>query len=61
MRSKLLLLSLFLMSSIGFSQSIDLTGVVKDASTGEPLAGVSILLKSTQNGTISDFDGNFKI
>lgn len=60
MRSKLLLLSLLLMSSIGFSQTIDLIGVVKDANTGEPLAGVSIFLKNSQNGTISDFDGNFK-
>lgn len=28
---------------------------------GEPLIGVSILVKGTSNGTISDIDGNFKI
>ena len=28
---------------------------------GEPLIGVSILVKGTSNGTITDMDGNFKI
>lgn len=30
-------------------------------SKGEPLIGVSILVKGTSNGTITDMDGNFKI
>ena len=35
-------------------------GVVKDAATGEPLAGASVILKgSTQYGTSTDLDGNF--
>ena len=33
-------------------------GVVKDQK-GEPLIGVSIVVKGTTNGTASDFDGNF--
>ncbi len=28
---------------------------------GEPLAGVNIVVKGTQQGTVSDFDGNFKL
>ena len=35
-------------------------GTVKDAS-GETLIGVSILVKGTTNGTITDVDGNFSI
>lgn len=34
------------------------TGTVVDE-TGEPLIGVSILVKGTTNGSITDFDGNF--
>jgi hypothetical protein len=35
-------------------------GVVKD-DTGEPLIGVSIIVKGTHYGTITDLDGNFEI
>ena len=35
-------------------------GVIKDAS-GEPVIGASILENGTNNGTISDFDGNFEL
>lgn len=39
-------------------QSGNVKGIVKDQ-TGEPLIGVSIIVKGTTNGTASDFDGNF--
>ena len=39
---------------------ITASGTVID-SKGEPLIGVSILVKGTSNGTITDMDGNFKI
>ena len=39
---------------------ITVSGTVTD-SKGEPLIGVSILVKGTSNGTITDMDGNFKI
>ena len=35
-------------------------GKVKDAN-GEPLIGVSILVKGTTNGTVTDIDGNFSL
>lgn len=35
-------------------------GLVTDSS-GEPLIGVSILVKSTNNGTVSDLDGKFTV
>ena len=36
------------------------TGIVSDE-TGQPIPGVSVLVKGTQNGTVSDFDGNFQL
>ena len=41
-------------------QSNDVKGKVSD-STGAGLPGVSILIKGTTTGTISDFDGNFDL
>ena len=37
------------------------TGVVIDATTGEPIIGASVLEEGTTNGTITDFDGNFSL
>lgn len=37
-----------------------ITGVVTD-SNGEPLTGVSIHVKGTENGAITDIDGNYKV
>lgn len=36
-------------------------GVVKEKSSGEPLPGVSVVVKNTTRGTETDFDGNFSI
>ena len=36
-----------------------LSGIVTDATTNEPLIGVSILIKGTQVGTVTDVDGKF--
>lgn len=59
MRAMLFLL--FVAIGINLSaQSITLSGNVKDT-TGEPIIGASILEKGTTNGTITDFDGNFKL
>lgn len=41
-------------------QERTVTGMVTD-SNGEPLIGVSILVKGTSNGTITDMNGNYKI
>ncbi|WP_232457019.1 SusC/RagA family TonB-linked outer membrane protein [Polaribacter sp. SA4-12] len=43
-----------------FSQSKTVSGSVKD-STGELLPGVSVIVKGTQKGVQTDFDGLFKI
>lgn len=36
-------------------------GQVKDAVSGEPMIGVSVRVKGTGSGTITDFDGNFTV
>lgn len=39
---------------------IDVNGTIKDSS-GQPLPGVTVLVKGTTQGTISDFDGNYTL
>lgn len=43
-----------------FAQQL-LQGTVKDAETGETLIGVSIMIKGTTQGTITDIDGNYQL
>ena len=40
--------------------AVAITGKVTDEK-GQPLVGVSILIKGTNNGTVTDVDGNFKL
>ena len=47
--------------SLGYAQVKTVTGTVSDAGNGEPLPGVTIVVKGTTQGTITDFDGNFSI
>lgn len=47
-------------SFYAFAQEKTVTGSVKDVQ-GEPLIGVSILVKDTRIGTVTDIDGNFRI
>ena len=54
--------TLFLLVLIGFcasAQTIKTTGIVKDAISGDVLPGVSIIIKGSNNGTQTDFDGLF--
>ena len=40
---------------------INVKGKVIDADNSEPMIGVSILVKGTSTGTVTDFDGNFEL
>ena len=42
-------------------QQQTITGIVMDASTGEPMPGVNIILKGTVIGTMSDLNGRFSL
>ena len=44
-----------------FAQNISVKGYVFDKGTGDPLIGASVIQKGTQNGVVSDVDGNFVI
>ncbi|MDC1324535.1 TonB-dependent receptor [Flavobacteriaceae bacterium] len=53
------ILALFFVAFTG-AQNIDVSGNVNDA-TGLPIPGVNVIVKNTNNGAITDFDGNFSI
>ncbi len=55
-----LTLLLVLLTQITFAQDRTVSGVVTDGS-GLPIPGVNVLVKGTQTGTQTDFDGKFKI
>lgn len=56
---------LLLLSSISLkanpSQSTGISGTVTSSTDQQPLIGVSVLIKGTSTGTITDFDGKFSI
>ena len=54
------LLLLVLLTSASVMAQFTVTGNVQD-NEGEPLIGVSILIKGSTSGTVTDFDGNFNI
>lgn len=39
----------------------EITGTVTDAKTGEPLIGVTVMVKGTQTGVTTNVDGQFKL
>ncbi|ALO47701.1 SusC/RagA family TonB-linked outer membrane protein [Hoylesella enoeca] len=43
------------------AQNWAVSGVVRDAETGEPLVGATIIEVGTSNGTVTDVDGNFSL
>ena len=53
-------LVLAMLCLVTFAQGKTVTGTVVDG-TGEPLIGVSVLVKGTTAGAITDFDGKFSI
>ena len=56
----LLTLLLAFVVQISFAQNKSVSGVVSDQS-GTPLPGATVLVKGTNNGTTTDFDGNYTI
>ncbi len=56
----ILVLLIVLMAQITFAQERVVSGTVSD-NAGLPLPGVSVLVKGTQSGTQTDFDGKYSI
>jgi TonB-dependent receptor len=58
----LLFLIIFVFSTVGaFSQSATLTGVVRDATTGELLPGANIQIEGTAIGTVTNTNGEYRM
>jgi len=52
-------LAFVLAANFAIAQSV--SGVVSNAGSGEPLPGVAVSEKGTNNATLTDFDGKFTI
>lgn len=61
MRKILLFLFCIALAWSAKAQQRNVTGKVTDAADGSGLPGVSVLVKGTSNGTVSDSDGNYSI
>ncbi|MFL9845367.1 SusC/RagA family TonB-linked outer membrane protein [Flavobacterium rhizosphaerae] len=59
MYKKLLLLLLILPFS-ALAQST-VSGIVRDSLTAQPIPGANVLVQGTQNGTVTDMDGNYTL
>ena len=61
--SRLLLVMAMLFAGYvsGFAQGGDVTGKVTDATDGQTLPGVTVLIKGSTMGTITNIDGNYRI
>lgn len=60
MKKNLLFFLLFHLCGIAFAQTT-ITGRVTSTSGGEPLPGVSVVIKGTTNGTSTDAEGRYQI
>lgn len=58
MKRLLLSLTLALVSTLMYAQA-EISGTVNDAMG--PVIGATVMEKGTNNGTVTDFDGNFKL
>lgn len=61
MKTKIILLLLFLVSVSGFAQNKSVTGVVTSSEDNMPIPGVNVIVQGTSRGASTDFDGNFSI
>lgn len=61
MKKNILIILLALFSTLGYAQNLKITGKVTNQSDGFGIPGVSILIKGTSDGTVTDIDGNYNI
>ncbi|NRD23336.1 TonB-dependent receptor [Winogradskyella litoriviva] len=61
MKIKFLTLITFVLSMAVFGQNVDVTGTVIEASSGQPLPGVNVVVKNTSKGASTNFDGEFTL
>ena len=56
-----LMLCLIAGINIVMAQNRQITGTVFSAEDNEPIIGASVVVKGTQNGTVTDIDGNYTL
>lgn len=61
MKRLLLLLTSIFCASMSFAQSLQIKGSVTDSTTGDPLTGVTIQVKNSTEGGITDANGKFSL
>ncbi|QCX36952.1 TonB-dependent receptor [Aureibaculum algae] len=61
MKSNLSLIIFICFSVAVFGQDLEIKGSVFEAATNSPLPGVNVIVKNTNTGVTTDFDGNFTI
>jgi len=42
-------------------QQVEITGIVTSSANNMPIPGVSVVEKGTNNGTVTDFEGNYSL
>lgn len=47
--------------TVSFARSVDISGKVTDAKSGEPVAGATVIIKGTVNGVTADNEGKYSI
>jgi TonB-linked SusC/RagA family outer membrane protein len=57
----LLLAMLLLGLQVLFAQTREITGVVTSGEDGEPIPGVSVIMKGTTLGTVTDLEGRYRL
>lgn len=57
--NKILILFALFTASLTFAQGESVKGKLTSSGSGLPLPGVNVIVKGTQNGTTTGFDGNF--
>ena len=61
MKKSILALLILVSSFTSFAQGLQVKGVVTSADDGQPIPGVSVVVKGTTTGIITDIDGNYTI
>jgi len=61
MKTKIILLLLFLVSLSNYAQTKSVSGVVTSSEDNMPIPGANIIVQGTTRGVSTDFDGNFSI
>ncbi len=62
MKRFLLIAAMMLCTTVlALAQTMKVSGTVMDKGLGEPVLGATVLEVGTQNGTVTDFDGNFEL